>query len=211
MYYTGKECNMLPYTEAYKAIKSVPIVQAATAYDNRDTGETTILILNEAIWMGDQMEHTLINPNQVQAYGITVQDNLFDPAPIFISTEDNEFTLPLNSKGTVLGVATKTPTDQELQTCPHAVLSSEHEWDPQNVRFLRASRTVEEEISRTVGAVMTQDGASTEDPDNDAMNCLFDIANMSKRLIASIKVASPPRQISQVKTEAQDLPPIKTF
>jgi hypothetical protein len=56
---------------------------------------------------------------------------------------------------------------------------------------------VEEEISRTVGAVMTQDRASTEDPDNDAMDCVFDIGNMSKRLIASIKVASPPRQISQ--------------
>jgi hypothetical protein len=47
----------------YEAIKSVPIVQAATAYDNRDTGKTTILIMNKAIWMGDQMEHTLINPN----------------------------------------------------------------------------------------------------------------------------------------------------
>jgi hypothetical protein len=65
MYYTGKECDVSPYTEAYKAIKSVPIVQAATGYGNRDTGETTILILNEAIWMGDQMEHTLINPNQL--------------------------------------------------------------------------------------------------------------------------------------------------
>jgi hypothetical protein len=211
MYYTGKECDVLPYTEAYEAIKSVPIVEAATAYDHTDTGETTILSLNEAIWMGDQMEHTLINPNQLRAYGITVQDNPFDPAPIFISTEDNESTLPLNSKGTVLGVATITPADQELQTCPHVVLSSEHEWDPKNVWFPRAARTVEEEISRTVGAVMTQDGASTEDPDNDAMDCVFDIGNMSKRLVASVKVASPPRQISQVETEAQDLPPIKTF
>jgi hypothetical protein len=211
MYYTDKEYGVSPYTEAYKAIKPLPIVQAATAYDNRDTGKTTILILNEAIWMGDQMEHTLINPNQLRAYGITVQDNPFNPAPIFISSEDNEFTLPLSSKGTVLGVATRTPTGQELQTFPHVVLSSEHKCGPQNVRFPRASQTVEEEISRTVGAVMTQDRASTEDPDNDAMDCVSDIGNMSKRLIASIKVTSLPRQISQVETEAQDLPPIKTF
>jgi hypothetical protein len=40
MYYTGKECEVSPYTEAYKAIKNVLILQAATAYDNRDTGET---------------------------------------------------------------------------------------------------------------------------------------------------------------------------
>jgi hypothetical protein len=67
MHYTGKECDVSPYTEAYGAIKSVPMVQAATAYDNTDTGETTIFILNEAIWMGDQMKHTLINPNQLRA------------------------------------------------------------------------------------------------------------------------------------------------
>jgi hypothetical protein len=58
---------------------------------------------------------------------------------------------------------------------------------------------------------MTQDGAYTEDPDNDAMDCVFDIGNMTKRLIASVKVAFPLRQVSQVETEAQDLPPIKTF
>jgi hypothetical protein len=59
---------------------------------------------------------------------------------------------------------------------------------------------------------MTQVGAaSTEDSDNDATDCVFDIGNMSKRLIASVKVASPPKQVSQVETEAQDLPPIKTF
>jgi hypothetical protein len=33
MHYTGKECDVSPYTEAYGAIKSVPIVQAATSYN----------------------------------------------------------------------------------------------------------------------------------------------------------------------------------
>ena len=130
MHYTGKECDVSPYTEAYEAIKSVPIVQAATAYDNRDTGETTILILNKAIWKGGQMEHTLINPNQLRSFGITVQDNPSDPAPIFISSKDNKFTLHLFSKGTVLGLVARTRVDQELQTCPLVVLWSEHKWDP---------------------------------------------------------------------------------
>jgi hypothetical protein len=98
-------------------------MQAATAYDNIETGQTTLLILNKAIWMGGQMEHTLIIPNQLQPYGMTVQDYQFDLAPIFISTEGNEFTLPLFSRGTVIGIiATRILTHQELQTCPHAVL-----------------------------------------------------------------------------------------
>jgi hypothetical protein len=72
---------------------------------------------------------------------------------------------------------------------------------------------VEDQISRTVGAVLTKDGASNfiEDPDNDATDRVFDIGNMSKRIIASIKVASPPRQASQVETEVQDVPQTKTF
>jgi hypothetical protein len=67
---------------------------------------------------------------------------------------------------------------------------------------------VEEEISRTVGAVLTQGGASNfiEDPDDDARDPVFDIGNMSKRTIASIKVTSPLRQASQVETEVQDGP-----
>jgi hypothetical protein len=72
IHFTGKECDVSPYTETYEAIKSVPIIQAATAYDNPEAGETTIFILNEAIWMGDKMSHTLVNPNQLRAHGITV-------------------------------------------------------------------------------------------------------------------------------------------
>ena len=97
LHYTGKECDVSPYTDTYEAIKSVPIVQAATAYDNPETGETTILIFNEAIWMGNLLDHTLVNPNQLRAYGITVQDNPFSTAPIYISTEDNDFIIPLTS------------------------------------------------------------------------------------------------------------------
>ena len=100
MHFTGKECDVLPYTDTYEAIKSVPIVQAATAYDNPETGETTILILNEAIWMGDKMDHTLVNPTQLRAYGITVQDNPFSDSPTFISTEGHDVVLPLKCNGT---------------------------------------------------------------------------------------------------------------
>ena len=49
MHFKGKECDVVRYADAYETIKAVPIVQEATAYDNSETGETTILILNEAI------------------------------------------------------------------------------------------------------------------------------------------------------------------
>jgi hypothetical protein len=94
MHYTGKECDLSCRTQ--KCTRQLKVSQLyRLQYDNTETEETTILIRNEAIWMGGQMEPTLVNPNnpnQLQAYGITVHDNPFDPAPIFISTKDNKFT-----------------------------------------------------------------------------------------------------------------------
>jgi hypothetical protein len=88
---------------------------------------------------------------------------------------------------------------------------SEHEWDPQNLQLPRASQTVEEEISRTLGALWAQGGNFFKDLDNDVMDCMFDIKNKAKRIIASIKVVYPPRKASQVETEVQDVPQVKTF
>ena len=102
MHFTGKECDVAPYTDAHETINSVSIVNAATAYDNPETGDTAILILNKAILMGETMDHTLVNPNQLCAYGMTVQENLFAEAPIFIATEDHGFMILLSSKRTIL-------------------------------------------------------------------------------------------------------------
>jgi len=50
----------------------------ATAFTN-NLGKTYIIIINEALWFGDQMPHSLINPYQLRAYGITVVDDPTDP------------------------------------------------------------------------------------------------------------------------------------
>ena len=112
--FMGKECDVAPHTEAYETIEAVPIVQAATPNDNPETGESTILILNEAIWMGETTDHTLVNPNQLRSYGITVQDNPCSEAPIFIATEDHDFMPQFSYKGTILGVTTRTTIDKDL-------------------------------------------------------------------------------------------------
>ena len=54
---------MSAYMDAYEAIKSLPVLKEFTEYGNTENGETKILILNEAIWMDKQMEHTHVKPN----------------------------------------------------------------------------------------------------------------------------------------------------
>ena len=67
----------------------MPIVSAATAFTCQSTGQTYILVINEALWFGDRLENSLINPNQLRFGGIIVNDNPFDPhIPISIQTDD---------------------------------------------------------------------------------------------------------------------------
>ena len=75
MKYTGRECEVSPYADTYDTIKKVPIVTGATGYTSPITGRRSILIFNEALWLGDQMQHTLINPNQLRYYGLLVKDD----------------------------------------------------------------------------------------------------------------------------------------
>jgi len=96
--------------------------------------------------VGDKMEHTLVNPNQMRLFGITVQDNPVCESPLYLTTEDGDFVLPSQMKGTNVMANTRTPTAQELHDCTHIILLSKHHWDPHRVKFPESSRTVQEEI-----------------------------------------------------------------
>ena len=65
MQYSGRQCDVSPYTDAYEAIKSVPIATAGTAWTSAATGETYILVFHKGLWIGYHMEHSLLNPNQL--------------------------------------------------------------------------------------------------------------------------------------------------
>jgi hypothetical protein len=67
--------------------------------------------------MGNHLNHSLLNPNQLCHYGITLQDNPYSDTVIHIATEDNDFVIPLSTQGTTIYFDSHTPTDKELQTC----------------------------------------------------------------------------------------------
>ena len=51
------------------------------SYQCPKMGQVYILVLNEALWFGDEgrMDHTLLNPNQLRNYQIDIYDtNPFD-------------------------------------------------------------------------------------------------------------------------------------
>ena len=60
--YTGKECEVSPYSSQYKAVWNIPVVTGATVWMNAADGMAYLLIFHESLWMGDKLDHTLVNP-----------------------------------------------------------------------------------------------------------------------------------------------------
>ena len=135
--YTGKEYDVSPYSSEYKAVQNVPVVTGATVWMDTMDGMAYLLISHETLWMGDKLDHTLVNPNQLRAYGVSVQDNPFDTKPLSITT--NDASVDLYSEGVVICGDTRTPTESKLGQLPRLILTSPHDWDPHNICFQACS------------------------------------------------------------------------
>ena len=127
--YTTRSADVYSYDSSYEPIKDMPIVSGATAYTYA-TGMTYILIINEALYYGDKLDHSLINPNQIRHNNIGYWNNPYDQDnPLSIEIPDT-LSIPLNTKGTKILFETRTPTTDELENCLKIELTSMNEWNP---------------------------------------------------------------------------------
>ena len=97
------------------------------------------------------LTHSLINPNQLCAFGTDVQDNPFSNERLSIQPAFHDISIPLQTLGTIIYANTRAPTDQELGQHPHIVLSSDAGWDPHHIWF--PSHAVEEESRSTINTI----------------------------------------------------------
>jgi hypothetical protein len=99
--------------------------------------------VNKGLWFGDKLQNTLLNPNQFRYLGVSVAENPFNSAePLSIVHDDVK--IPLLLSDTTIYIETTTPTQSELDHCPHIHLFCESEWNPQTVR-LAETQSVEAE------------------------------------------------------------------
>ncbi|MEO6564809.1 MAG: hypothetical protein ABIO63_02135, partial [Casimicrobiaceae bacterium] len=195
---------MSPFTDTYKTICGVPIATAATAWTSKDSAITYMLVMHKGLWMPGEMDHTLINPNQLRHYGTTVQDNPYSGSPLYIMTEDESFILPLETDWVNIIAQTRTPTQRELDECIHVQLNIQHPWNPETFRFPTPERSVEEEVDIvTVGATQASYPTMNEEDDQDVV---FSIDRISSR-IAGMSVRA---NVSAIDTGDVSLPPTFT-
>lgn len=135
---TGRTVSVAPYTDEYESIDGIPIATVATAYDCPLSGQTYVLILNEALYFGDRISHSLLCPNQLRDNGIMVDDcpRQFDNRSshaIFIPEAD--LWIPLTLDGIISGFSTRMPTADELDNGQHVTLTDNVPWDPSSPTF----------------------------------------------------------------------------
>ena len=221
LHFTGQECDVSPFRDDYEPISKVKICHAATAWQSPHTGQVYILVFNEALWMGDSMSHSLINPNQLRHFGTQVQDNPTSNKPLSIITEDSGFAMDLKMAGTIVYADTFTPTDEDLSKYPHIQLTSENPWDPIKITFPSCPTSLEDELGgpRYISAVDSQIqhtySIETDDDDDVADNLIFNIPRFNRRISSISKytksLEKDPLVKPDVDTGTTDAPLLNTF
>jgi hypothetical protein len=138
---TNKTVSVRTVSDTHEVLHDIPIVTAATAYDDPNTGTMYILILGQSIYMGDRMENSLICPSQLRTNGAIIDDCPEHLAPPdkpsthSIYLPDDDLYLPLSLQGVTSSFLKRTPMIEEIETCKWVTLSNEHEWDPHSTHF----------------------------------------------------------------------------
>jgi hypothetical protein len=127
---TNEVCKVTPFLDSYEPVKEVMVTRCGTVWTSPDTGHEYLLVGDQMLWFGSQMDHALINPNQIREYGLPVYDDPFSKQQFGI--DGNEAFFPFNTTGTIVYFETRVPTDWKTCNLPIIMLTGE-EWDPVNV------------------------------------------------------------------------------
>ncbi len=121
-----------PFLDLYKPVKEVMVARCGMVWTSPNMGCEYLLVGDQMLWFRSQMDHSLINPNQIREYSILVYDNPFSQSQFSIDCNDDF--IPFNTMGTIVYFESRVPTDWETCNLPIIMLTGE-DWDPVNVGF----------------------------------------------------------------------------
>jgi hypothetical protein len=142
--FMGQVAEVSGFANSMQALQDIPIVKAALAYDDPNTGETIVLIINQALYFGKHMDDILLNPNQIRHYGHVVNDvpRHLGGSTHSIISDDNATEIPLLLRGVISYFLVRTPTMNEIENCATLTLTSENEWNPYSETFQEVEQNI---------------------------------------------------------------------
>ena len=111
----------MPFLSSYDPVTEIPIARCCTVWtDHRDSSEY-LLVGDQMLWFGTSLPNSLINPNQLWAYGLLVNDDPFDNERDFGIECENIF-IPFNTTGMVVHFESRVPVSYTHLTLPTTIL-----------------------------------------------------------------------------------------
>ena len=136
---TSIKADVYPYNPSCKPLYNVPIVSGETTVTDSITVKSFIVVINEALYYGKKLDHSIINSNQLRCYETMVWENPLDPyRDLCIKTGDGNM-IDLTPNGTKIGFSSHVPTDKDLRMLPHIEVTSGSEWNPNNMKLGKMS------------------------------------------------------------------------
>jgi hypothetical protein len=65
-----------PFLDSYEPVKEVMVARCGTVWMSLNTGHEYLLVGDQMLWFGNQMDHLLINPNKIHEYGIPMYNDV---------------------------------------------------------------------------------------------------------------------------------------
>ena len=137
----GRTCDVEPFDRSLGVAKSIPVVDAALAYDCPITHESYLLIIRNALYV-ETMEVNLLSPLIMREAGLLVNDtpkiHVDDPnehhhAIVF---PDDDLSIPLRLNGTFSYFHSRIPTFDEVKFKDPIFLTPDSDnWDPYAEHF----------------------------------------------------------------------------
>ena len=146
MEYTGEVCEVSPFLESYSPIEQIPVARCCTVWTDHDSGQEYLLVADQMLWFGTLLDNSLLNPNQIREYGISVSDNPFSK-PYGIDGDD--FFIPFQTTGMIVHFESRVPTEWEKTHLPVILLTAET-WDPRSISLCSGQGRCEEAEMRKV-------------------------------------------------------------
>ena len=129
----GKSVNAVGFSTSLGTLSNLPIANVLYAYDTAQ-GNTLIIENCNAIYLGEKMDDSLVNPVQCECNDtrVDLRPKMFYPdvhACQTITFSDGT-SIPLELDGVLPCLYVRRPTQEEIDSCPRVQLTSEDEWDP---------------------------------------------------------------------------------
>jgi hypothetical protein len=156
---TGEYCEVSPFLGTYQPVSEIPLARCCTVWTDQSDSSEHLLVADQMLWFGTQLPNSLINPNQLRAYGLSVNDNPFDNSSAFGINSENLF-IPFDTMETVVHFDTRVPTEWEKSNL-HVVLLMGEDWNLLEEVLRPNLLTREEREMRTIKSLTTRQVNST--------------------------------------------------